>query len=77
MKLQAFDFSYFRGKKYFEDDSTQNYLGFQPVYRYFKTISYSNQILAWKSKGLTGGNISLLIHLITVLVQLSHLLIRR
>ena len=30
--------SYFRGKNYFDsDDGTQNYLLFQPMYKYFKT----------------------------------------
>ena len=30
--------SYFRGKNYFDsDDGTQNYLVFQPMYKYFKT----------------------------------------
>ena len=29
-KLQKFDSSYFRGKNYFDDDGTQNYLVFQP-----------------------------------------------
>ena len=29
--------SYFRGKKYFDsDDGTQNYLVFQPMYKYFQ-----------------------------------------
>ena len=35
-KLRAFDSSYFRGKSHFEEGGTQNYLFFQPVYRYFK-----------------------------------------
>ena len=34
-KLEAFDSSYFRGKTHFEDDGTQNYSVFQPIYRYF------------------------------------------
>ena len=33
-----FDSSYFRGKSYFEDDDTRNYLLFQPVYRYFTKL---------------------------------------
>ena len=33
--IQRFDSSYFPGKSHFEDDFTQNYLAFQPVYRYF------------------------------------------
>ena len=35
-KLQKFDAAYFRGKSHFEEDGTQNYLVFQPMYRYFK-----------------------------------------
>ena len=52
-KLQTFDSSYFRGKNYFEEDGTQNYLAFQPMNKYFKKISNTNQISEWKSKGLS------------------------
>ena len=38
-KLETFDSIYFRGKSHFEDDGTQNYLVFQAVSRYFKTVS--------------------------------------
>ena len=38
-KLQKFDAGYFRGKNHFEEDSTRNYLVFQLVYKYFKTIN--------------------------------------
>ena len=34
-KLETFNSIYFRGKGHFEDDGTQNYLVFQPMYRYF------------------------------------------
>ena len=34
-KLQVFDSSYFRGKDHFKNNGTQNYLIFQPMYRYF------------------------------------------
>ena len=54
-KLKTFDSSYFRGKNYFEEYSTQNYLVFQPMYRYFKRIDY---IPSWKSKGLSDKNIA-------------------
>ena len=38
-KLQVFDSSYFRGKiNFVGDDGTQNYLVFQPMYKYFRTI---------------------------------------
>ena len=38
LKLQAFNWSSFRGKCHFEKDCTQNYLVFQLIYRYFKKI---------------------------------------
>ena len=38
-KLKTFDSSYFIGKSHFEEDGTQNYLVFQPMYRYFKQIA--------------------------------------
>ena len=37
-KLKTFYSSYFIGKSHFED-GTQNYLVFQPMYRYFKIIA--------------------------------------
>ena len=52
-KLQAFDSNYFRGKNYFEEDGTQNYLVFQPMNKYFKESDNTNQISEWKSKGLS------------------------
>ena len=54
--LQKFDAAYFRGKSHFEEDGTQNYLVFQPMYRYFKRIAgvgSGNYIYFWKSKGLS------------------------
>ena len=53
LKLQAFDSSPFRGKSHFEEDGTQNYLVFQPMYSYFKRISNTDYISQWKSKGLS------------------------
>ena len=38
VKLQAFDSSHFRVKIHFEYDGRQNYLVFQPLYRYFKKL---------------------------------------
>ena len=46
----------YRGKNYFEEDGTQNYLVFQPMIRYFKRIAVvgsGNYIYFWKSKGLS------------------------
>ena len=37
-KLKTFDSSYFIGKSHFGEDGTQNYLVFQPIYRYFKIL---------------------------------------
>ena len=49
--------SYFRGKSNFEEDGTQNYLVFQPIYRYFKVIANAKYISEWKSKGLSDESI--------------------
>ena len=54
--LQAFDSGYFRSKSHFEDDGTQNYLVFQPLFKYFKVNSITNVIdyvLSWQSKGFS------------------------
>ena len=53
VKLQAFDLSYFLGISYFEDDRLQNSLVFLPVCKYLKTAATSNNVAAWKSKGLS------------------------
>ena len=55
-KLQKCDAAYFRGKSNFEEDCTQNYLVFQPIYRYFRKIigtGSGNYIYVWKSIGLS------------------------
>ena len=60
-KLKTFDLSYFKGKGHFEEDGTQNYLVFQPMYRYFKSIAddgSGNYIYFWKSKGLSDESIN-------------------
>ena len=59
-KLKSFDSSYYNGKSYFEEDGTQNYLVFQPIYRYFKVntiINIVDYILSWKSKGLSAESL--------------------
>ena len=56
-KLKTFDSGYFIGKSHFEEDGTQNYLVFQPMYRYFKMITNTDYILSWKSKGLSAESI--------------------
>ena len=52
-KLKTFDSGYFIGKSHFREDGTQNYLVFQPMYRYFKMITNIDDISSWKSKGLS------------------------
>ena len=37
-ELKTFDLSYFIGQNHFEGNGTQNYLVFQPLYKYFKVI---------------------------------------
>ena len=56
-KLKTFDSSYFIGKSHFEEDGTQNYLVFQPMYRYFTLITNTDYISSWKSKGLSAESI--------------------
>ena len=43
-KLQTFDSSYFKGKSHFEEDGVQDYLVFQPIYRYFNMITNTDYI---------------------------------
>ena len=43
-KLKIFDWSYFDGKSHFEKDGTQNYLVFQPINKYFKTIANTDYV---------------------------------
>ena len=59
-KLQTFDLGYYRGKSHFEEDGIQNYLIFQPLFKYFKVNSIINVIdyvLSWQSKGLSSESI--------------------
>ena len=37
-ELKTFDSSYFISQNHFEGNGTQNYLVFQPLYKYFKVI---------------------------------------
>ena len=48
-------------KRQYEEDGTQNYLVFQPMYRYFKRtagVGSGNYIYFWKSKGLSDERIN-------------------
>ena len=55
-KVEKFDAYYFRSKNYFDVDCTQNYLVFQPVYRYFERVG--NKISSWESKGFSNEKFS-------------------
>ena len=60
-KLETFDAAYFRGKNYFDgSDGMQNYLVFQPMYKYFRTSvkGSSTYVSSWESKGLSNEKIS-------------------
>ena len=57
-KLKTFDLNYFIGRSHFEEDSTQNYLVFQPLNKYFKVIANTKYIFLWKSEGLSDENIT-------------------
>ena len=60
-RLKTFDSSYFKGTSHFEEDGTQNYLVFQPIYRYFKIVAgvdNGSYIYYWKSKGLSDERIN-------------------
>ena len=58
-KLKTFDSSYFIGKSHFDEDGTQNYFAFQPMTRYLKVRASTNQIVQWKSKGLSDEAINI------------------
>ena len=47
-----------RGKNYFDQDGTQNYLVFLPRGRYFGLITNKKYISSWKSKGLSDKTIT-------------------
>ena len=60
-KLKTFDSIYFRGKSYFEEDGTQSYLVFQPMYRYFESVSCvgsGNYVYFGISIGLSDENVT-------------------
>ena len=60
-KLKSFDSSYFIGKSRFEEDGKQNYLVFQPMYRYFKQtagVGNGNCIYYGQSKRLSNERIN-------------------
>ena len=56
-RLKTFDSSYFIGKSHFEENSTQNYLVFQPLNKYFKVITNTDYVSSWKSQGLSAESV--------------------
>ena len=56
-KLKTFEWSYFISKSHFEEDGTQNYLVFQPMYRSFKVITNTDYVSSWKFMGLSAETI--------------------
>ena len=57
-KLNTFGAAYYREKKLFEEDGTQNYLVFQEVYKHFENVDASKTIIKFHansriSKGLS------------------------
>ena len=67
--MQNFDSSYFRDKNHFGDDGIPNYLVFQPMYKYFKTINSTDNISEWKSKGLSKLKVK------SIIVQINMMLV--
>ena len=57
-QLKVFDLSYFCRKRHFGEDSTQNYLVFQPMYTYFRLMTNTLNILLWQSKRLSNESIT-------------------
>ena len=55
-KLKTFGSGFFIGKSHFEEDGARNYLIFQPMYRYFRLITNTLNVLSCQSKGLSNEN---------------------
>ena len=45
-KLKTFDLSYFIGKSHFDEDGTQHYFVFQPLNKYFISITNTLTVLS-------------------------------
>ena len=44
-KINTFDAAYYRGKSYFEEDGTQNYLVIQRACKYFEELMFQKLLL--------------------------------
>ena len=57
VKIETYDLSLFIGQSYFNNDGSQNYLIFQPIYKTITTFSdLASTISEWKYKGLSNEN---------------------
>ena len=60
-QLQAYDWSYFKGKQYFDEGrGKQNYLVFLPIRKYSKfnsIVGVTDYVISWQSKGLSNESI--------------------
>ena len=59
----------FRGKSNFEDDGTRNYLVFLSVVLCFKNMANSDNMSAWKSKGLSDDQKDCLMNILAPLLS--------
>ena len=71
-KLQTFDSSYFIGKNHFEEEGTQNYLVFQPMYRYFKAFSIIQYVEYVSDENLKDYLMKVLRRLLRLITTLSY-----
>ena len=44
-------------RSHFDENGTQNYLGFQTIKKHFKVITNTDYVSSWKSKGLSSESI--------------------
>ena len=71
-QLKIFDSSYFIGKIHFEEDRTQNYLIFQPMYRYFKILLVLVMVVTFITGNLKDYLMNELILLQRLIIVLLH-----
>ena len=72
-KLEKFDAAYFRGKNYFDGDGTQNFLVFQPIYKYF-TLGSVVDVSSWNQKDYSMKKIVLTQQLITFCIHQHYII---
>ena len=61
-KLQTFDSSLFIDQSHFFNVGVHLYLIFQPLYYNSKTLSNSEKVILWKSKGLSTEKLATFFH---------------